>query len=109
MYRVGTYFFGKRHKTHHKFFTCAADSLKLPPSDYLASPMGLVRVHPGAKDSITARDSTRMGYMLCSILRGMNDAQAAYKRRYCEPGEISGGVRKFTDLKPKDLAMDQYG
>lgn len=109
MYRVGTYMFGKRHKTHHNFFACGADSLKEPPPGYLESPMGLVRVHPGREEVITAATATRQGYMMCSLLRFMNSAQAAYKLRYCSPDEVSGGVRRITDLRPKVVEADKYG
>lgn len=109
MYRVGTYMYGKRHKNHHHFFSCGADAFQEPPAHYLESPMGKVRIHPGREEPVTADRATRQGYMMCSLLRYMNLAQAAFKQRYCSPDEISGDVWRFTDLKPKVVAADQYG
>lgn len=108
VYRVGTYFFAKRHQALCSFFTCTANSLKLPPPDYLTSPMGLVRIHPNKQENMTVQARTRNGYQMCSMLRSLNTAQAAYKQRYCAPEEVSGGVQKLTDL-PTALGIDHYG
>lgn len=109
---------GKRHKTHHNFFSCDSDSLELPPAGYLNTPMGTVRVHPVLKnvpgkppsnmEDVTVQVGLRQSYAMCAVLRAMNEALAAYKSRYCRPGEISGGVRRFTDLSKELLAADPY-
>lgn len=119
-YRVGTYMFGKRHKSHHEFFSCDADAHQLPPPNYLATPMGSLRVHP--KRTAPKNDATlmteehvdlatgiRQGYAMCAVLRAMNIAQDSFKNRYCKPEEVSGGVRRFTDLTPAQLATDKFG
>ncbi|CAM9987864.1 unnamed protein product [Laminaria digitata] len=118
LYRVGTYMFGKRHKSHHKFFTCSADALQLPPPDYLMSPMATLRVHPRrqnpqgkestTEEQVSVKTGVRQGYAMCAVLRAMNAAQVSYKNRYCRAGETSGGVRRFTDLSPAQLATDQF-
>ncbi len=110
MYRVGTYYWGKRHPSHRTFFSCDAASLRLPPAGYLSGPMGTQRIHPGRKEPqvVTGEFAVRQGYAMCAILRAMNEAQASYKGRYCRPEEVSGGVRRFTDLKPDALAADPY-
>lgn len=109
LYRVGTYMFGKRHKSNHEFFSCDADSIETPPSDYLDSPMGVVRVHPGKQESVAPITGVRQGYMMCTILRSMNAALAAFKNRYCIPEEVSGGVKRLTDLSPVQVEQDIYG
>ena len=108
---------GKRHRSHHNFFSCDSPSLQLPPADYLKSPMGTVRVHPfrqsptampPAPDRVTLAKGIRQGYALCAVLRAMNEALKAYKDRYCRPEDITGGVRRFTDLSREQLAADKY-
>ncbi|CAM9158118.1 unnamed protein product [Choristocarpus tenellus] len=111
MLRVGTYVFGKRRKEHHSFFSCGADSLQLPPQGYLGSPWGLLRIHPtmrkeGPREVIPLKIGVREGYGICAALRAMNAAQHSYKERYCEPGEIQGGVKRLTDLSLAQLATD---
>lgn len=118
MYRVGTFMWGKRHKSHHNFFSCDSDSLELPPPGYLKSPMGTIRVHPVPRvvpgeppsnmESVSLETGVRQTYALCAVLRAMNEALAAYKGRYCRPGEVSGGSRRFTDLSKKQVEADPY-
>ncbi|CAN0037703.1 unnamed protein product [Scytosiphon promiscuus] len=112
MYRVGTYMWGKRHQSHHNFFACDSDSLQLPPANYLRGPMGTTRVHPnrGVSDPERVEESVgvRQGYAMCAVLRAMNEALVSYKERYCRPEEVSGGVRRFTDLPQSQLEADIY-
>ncbi|CAM9372253.1 unnamed protein product [Discosporangium mesarthrocarpum] len=111
MFRVGTFVFAKRHADHHSFFSCTSDALELPPPGYLAGPWGLLRIHPerrkgGAREEVPRAVSVRQGYVICAVLRAMNSALSAYKKRYCEGEEVSGGVRRFTDLSPAQLVKD---
>ncbi|CAB1116688.1 unnamed protein product [Ectocarpus sp. CCAP 1310/34] len=118
MYRVGTFMWGKRHHTHQTFFGCHSDSLELPPPDYLAGPMAEVRVHPhraraqsgnqAEPERVPAAMGMRQGYAMCAVLRAMNEALVKFKYRYCEPGDVSGGVRRFTDLAREQLDADAY-
>ena len=107
----------KRHTSLHEFFSCDSDSLQLPPPDYLESPMGTLRVHPlrpnaaaapSAPERVSHKTGVRQGYAMCAVLRAMNEALDAYKARYCRPGEITGGVRRFTDLSREQLAHDPF-
>lgn len=107
---MGTFYWGKRHPSHHKFFSCDSASLQLPPADYIRGPMGTQRIHPNRKDpQVVPREfGVRQGYAMCAVLRAMNEALASYKERYCRPEDVSGGVRRFTDLGGKVLAADRY-
>lgn len=105
--------FGKRHSSHHAFFTCEADAYELPPPTYLASPMANSRIQPLASKKGDEKVSTtigiRQGYAMCAVLRAMNTAQESYKSRYCRSEEISGGVKRLTDLNADQVAADVYG
>lgn len=111
--------FGKRHKSHHTFFSCDSDVLQLPPLDYVATPMGSLRVHPKhqsakaeaamTEEHVKLETGIRQGYAICAVLRALNIALASYKNRYCKPGEVSGGIRRFTDLTLAQLATDKFG
>jgi len=106
---VGTYFWNKHKPSLHTFFSCGSDSLRVPPVEYLKGPMGSLRIHPSAgKQVVTQEEGSREGYMICAILRAMNEAQMSYKERYCRPEDVRGGVRRFTDLPSKALAHDPY-
>lgn len=98
LYRVGTFMFGKRNRTLHQFFSCKADSLELPPSGYLESRIARLRVHPSRIEVVPAEIGLRQGYIMCGVLHSLNRALVAFKARYCRPEEVSGGVRRFTDL-----------
>lgn len=109
--------FGKRNPSHHEFFSCKADAFELPPAEYLASPMGTIRVHPrpfqksskSTEEQVPYMTGIRQGYAMCAVLRSMNVAQVSYKNRFCSPEETSGGVRRFTDLTPAQVATDAFG
>ena len=60
------------------------------------------------EEHVPAATGVRQGYALCAVLRAMNAAQVSYKSRYCRTGEVSGGVRRFTDLSPAQLAADSF-
>ena len=106
--------FGKRHRSNHDFFSCDADAYELPPPDYLSSPMVELRVQPvkageaSKEDHVLAITGVRQGYAMCAVLRAMNVAQVSYKNRYCRAEEISGGVKRLTDLNPEQVAADSY-
>lgn len=101
--------FCKYEKNVHSFFSCGADFQETPPPDYLDSPMGIVRVHPEETENVTFIAGVRQGYMTCTILRSMNMAQVAYKSKYCRLEEVSGGVKRYTDLQLSRVEEDKYG
>lgn len=83
--------------------------------DYLSTPMAGVRVHPPAKGAparkqqVTTLTGVRQGYAMCTVLQSLNMAQASYKSLYCKRSEISGDVKRFTDLRPEQIQSDTFG
>lgn len=107
MYRVGTFMFGKRHSILQSFFTCGASALAAPPPGILSGIMPQYRIHPQKTEKVETFIGLRNGYMMCNIIHALNQAQVTFKRRYCRPGEVYGGIERLSDLRPERIREAQ--
>jgi hypothetical protein len=91
-YALGRYFFSK-YKLNEAFFECDAPLMKEPPLnvgdiyDWYIFPNGIETAdlsNPSRHSSIV-----RNGWMMCSLIFGLNDVATSVKQKHCENPNLS--------------------
>lgn len=82
-YWVGEYFFGKR-RLPEDFFSCESPLLAEPPLD-VATKYDYGILPAGVKEPLDEKDAKRQAFMLCQLLRYLNEAAIYFKKRVCSP------------------------
>lgn len=84
-YYLGKWFIGK-YKLRRDFISCDAPLLVMPPEDLAAQGLttAILPDASGTKKDLTPKHAKEQAFMVCTMIRALNEAAIYYKDHHCD-------------------------